>query len=548
MRNMLACLLTTFAVTSACSAAVPAAKPLAPNAPKLIVVISVDQFSADLFDEYRPHFTGGLARLASGVAFRNGYQGHAATETCPGHSTILTGDRPARTGIIANAWFDQSQARSDKSVYCAEDERVPGSSSSSYTVSPLHLRVPTLGERLKAVSPASRSVAVAGKDRAAVMMSGQRPDQRWYWDGTKYSTDLAGVATPRAVTAVNAAVATLLAAPADPLAPPPLCIAKAKVIPVEGGGKPVGAGAFARAAGDVKSFRSSPQFDGATLALAAGLIGEMKLGQGAETDLIAIGASATDYVGHSYGTEGQEMCLQLLSLDRDLGDFFAQLDRQGLDYAVVLTADHGGNDIPEREREAGIAGAARVDPALSPGQLGKVIAAKLGLAGPVLVGDSPFGDVHFDKALTAANRKRVEVAAIALYRAHPQVEAVFTHAQLKRTPLPRVTPDRWTVIERARASFDDHRSGDLVVLLKPRVTPIADTKNYVATHGSAWDYDRRVPILFWHKGFTPIASDAAIETIDIAPTLAAWIGLPIQTGAMDGTCLAVVSGISCPAR
>jgi hypothetical protein len=62
--------------------------------PKLIVAISVDQFSADLFDEYRASLTGGLARLAAGAAFRNGYQGHAATETCPGHSTILTGGPP----------------------------------------------------------------------------------------------------------------------------------------------------------------------------------------------------------------------------------------------------------------------------------------------------------------------------------------------------------------------------------------------------------------------------------------------------------------------
>ena len=548
MRKITACLLTTLAVTSACSAAVPAAKTLVPNAPKLVVVISVDQFSADLFDEYRASFTGGLARLAGGTAFRNGYQGHAATETCPGHSTILTGDRPARTGIIANAWFDQSQARSDKSVYCAEDERVPGSSSSSYTVSPLHLRVPTLGERLKAASPASRSVAVAGKDRAAVMMSGQRPDQRWYWDGKRYSSDLRGVPLPRSVIAINSTVARLIETLADPLEPPPLCSAKAKVVPVEGGGQPVGGGAFARAAGDAKGFRASPQFDGATLALAAGLIGEMKLGQGAATDLIAIGASATDYVGHSYGTEGQEMCLQLLSLDRDLGDFFAQLDRQGLDYAVLLTADHGGNDIPEREREAGITGASRVDPALSPGQMGKIIAAKLGLAGPILVGDSPFGDVYFDKALAPANRKRAEAEALALYRKHPQVEAVLSHAQLKRTPLPRTAPDRWTVIERARASFDDRRSGDLVVLLKPRITPIADTRNYVATHGSAWDYDRRVPILIWRKGMAPVPSDAPVETIDIAPTLAALIGLPIQIGAMDGKCLAGVPGISCPAR
>jgi len=47
------------------------------------VAIAVDQFSADVFAEYRQHFTGGLARLANGVVFPSGYQSHAATETCP---------------------------------------------------------------------------------------------------------------------------------------------------------------------------------------------------------------------------------------------------------------------------------------------------------------------------------------------------------------------------------------------------------------------------------------------------------------------------------
>src|ERR1700755_1341692 len=70
-----------------------------PAPPKLLVVISIDQFSADLWDEERPQFTGGVARLASGIVFHNGYQSHAATETCPGHSTLLTGDHPATTGI-----------------------------------------------------------------------------------------------------------------------------------------------------------------------------------------------------------------------------------------------------------------------------------------------------------------------------------------------------------------------------------------------------------------------------------------------------------------
>src|SRR3954465_9070635 len=90
-----------------------------PTPPKLVVVISVDQFSANLFDEYRPQWTLGLARLAGGTGFPNGSQSHAATETRPAPSTSLTGDHPSRTGIISNAWIDQKVGRADVSVYCA---------------------------------------------------------------------------------------------------------------------------------------------------------------------------------------------------------------------------------------------------------------------------------------------------------------------------------------------------------------------------------------------------------------------------------------------
>src|SRR6266480_544183 len=105
------------AAVSAASEAQSAAQSAA--RPRIIVAISVDEFSADLFTEYRPLFKAGLHRLQSGVVFPGGYQSHAATETCPGHSTILTGSRPARTGIIANEWYDQSLSRADKKVYCS---------------------------------------------------------------------------------------------------------------------------------------------------------------------------------------------------------------------------------------------------------------------------------------------------------------------------------------------------------------------------------------------------------------------------------------------
>ena len=193
----------------------------------MVVVISVDQLSADLFDEYRPQFTGGLARLASGTAFRNGYQAHAATETCPGHSTILTGSHPTHTGIIANTWVDQSVQRSDKTVYCAEDERVAGSSTTSYTVSPFHLRAQTLGDILKQRSPQSLNVAVAGKDRAAVMMGGHECRSALVsGDGRKFASDNKSAAVPATIAKANAALAASLAVAREPLPLPPSCQAQ----------------------------------------------------------------------------------------------------------------------------------------------------------------------------------------------------------------------------------------------------------------------------------------------------------------------------------
>ena len=145
--------------------AVPALAAAPP--PKLIVAIAVDQFSANLFEQYRPTFSGGLARLSEGVVFANGYQSHAATETCPGHSTLLSGRHPSATGIIANDWW----APDGRKVYCVDDATmtVPGRSAGR---GPANLKVTTLGEWLRAADPASRTVAVSGKDRAAIMMAG----------------------------------------------------------------------------------------------------------------------------------------------------------------------------------------------------------------------------------------------------------------------------------------------------------------------------------------------------------------------------------------
>ncbi|MFN9378321.1 MAG: alkaline phosphatase family protein [Novosphingobium sp.] len=527
-------------------AAASPAEPAAETArPQLVLAVSIDQLSSDLFAQYREHFTGGFARLLSGAVFPSGFQSHAATETCPGHSTILTGARPARSGIIANNWFNPAIARADKKIYCSEDLSDPASTSGNPVVSANLLKVPTLGELMKAANPTTRNVAVSAKDRAVVMMGGHKIDAGYWWKGSSFTTFKGRELTPAAQRA-NAAASALLAKGAPALKAPAWCGPRDQAVAIGNG--TVGTYRFALPKGakpDV--LRVSPRMDAATVDLALGLVDELKLGQGAAPDVLSVSLSASDYIGHAVGTEGVEMCIQMAELDSNLGRLFAALDKRKIDYLVVLTADHGGHDAPERLRQQAMPGASRADKALMPAALGAEITRRTGIAapqGPLIYGDGPFGDMYVNAAVTGAAKTRVVNELLNLTRNHPQVTAVFTAAELAATPVPAGNPQDWTIKERARASFMAERSGDGVVVLNRAVTPIPEPVlgAYVATHGSVWDYDRRVPTLFRRKGLTGCEPPNPVETVDIAPTLAAVIGLRLDDGAFDGHCLDLDAG------
>lgn len=520
-------------------------EPAQPAPPRLILAVSIDQLSSDLFAQYRERFTDGFARLLTGGVFPSGYQSHAATETCPGHSTILTGAHPARNGIIANNWFNPAIARAEKKIYCSEDLSDPASTPSNPVVSANLLKVPTLGELMKAAHPGTRNVAVSAKDRAVVMMGGHKIDAGYWWKGSAFTTFKGRELAPSAQRA-NAAAAALLAKGAPALKAPAWCAPRDRAVAIGAGS--VGTYRFALpkgARGDL--LRASPRMDAATVDLALGLVDELKLGQGAVPDLLSVSLSASDYIGHALGTEGVEMCIQMTELDRSLGRLFAALDQRKIDYMVVLTADHGGHDAPERLRMQAMPGATRADRALAPAALGAELSRRTGITpaqGPLIYGDGPFGDMYVNAGVTGADRGRVVAELVKLTRNHPQVAAVFTAAELAATPMPAGNPQDWSIKDRARASFVADRSGDVVVLLNRAVTPISDPVPgaYVATHGSVWDYDRRVPMLFWRKGMTGFEQPNPVETVDIAPTLASVIGLRLDDGAFDGRCLDLDAG------
>jgi predicted AlkP superfamily pyrophosphatase or phosphodiesterase len=523
------------------------ATPPAPIKPKLIVAISIDQLSSDLFNEYRARYRFGLKRLAQGAVFPAGYQSHAASETCPGHSTILTGSRPARNGIIANNWMNPKSVRigkdgkTDFGIYCSEDARAPGSNSSQYVVSPVLLKTPTLGDRMKAADARSQSVSVSGKDRAAVMLGGPKADLTLWWDGKGFTSYVGRESTyPSGLASINARAVTAIAKPA-PVKLPSECAGHMREVSISptasvGTLKP-------RKPGDARALRGTSIFDALTMDLALSAMAERKLGRSEATDVLAIGLSATDYIGHGYGTSGAEMCENIMALDVTLGRLFTALDKSRVPYAVVLTADHGGHDLPERNVENGLPAAQRVDVALSPQNIGKDLAKEFNLAQSAIVGDAPFGDLYLSDSIPAQQRLAVRTAAIAKYRAHPQVEAVFSRDELIAATPPSGQPENWSLISRAKASFDAERSGDFVVFLKPYVTPIPNTSlGYVATHGSPWGYDRRVPILFWWNGIAPFEQPNGIETVDILPTVASLIGLAVPPAEIDGRCVDILAG------
>lgn len=538
------------ALAAALAAAVAFAMPAAaapPPQPKLIVAISMDQFSAAVFAQNRQRFTSGLRRLTEGAVFPNGFQSHAATETCPGHSTLMTGRHPAGTGIISNVWRD---AATDADVYCVYDPSGPVPGRPKDPRGPANLKVSTLGEWLKAADPRSRNFAVSGKDRAAITMAGHNPDGVFWWDdengfttyvpaGTDAAERLAPVAGFNAALAARWAKAapqwTVLDKSCNRLAETRRYGALDLQSQVPPAGFTPPKGPAVRTDDMFKRwFRASPLFDETTLELAAGLIDRFHLGSGPAPDVLSVSLSGTDYVGHRYGNQGPEMCDHLAHVDRALGRFLDRLQALKVPVVVVLSADHGSVDAAERVADRGVP-AVRIDAGAVVKAVNAQLRAELGLGADPLNGDGyVVGPAGADPAL----KTRVVARAVELLRQRPEVAAAFSRDEALAT---RVPPGRaveeLSLLERVAESTDAARSPDINVVFQPYAS-FGRPKAYgdsIAGHGSAWNYDRRVPIVFWWPGADGFEQSLPVETVDIAPTLAALVG--VKTPQVDGRCL-----------
>ena len=532
--------------------------------PKLVILISVDQFSADLFNSFRSQYRAGLKQLAQGIVYSNAFHAHGVTETCAGHAVIASGRHPNATGIIANQWFDQAGS---VNRYCTDDGvHAAARATRKLGVGPGLLEVSTLGDWLKAASPSSRVFSVAGKDRSAIMMGGHKPDGAFWFDGKK-GFDSWG-ATVEDATRRLSPLAALNIKLARQLAAPPAewtylrkdCRLREANIPLAGG-KTLHAHLPPDAPSAVPGMPAAPAgralapyaYDSITVDAALSLIDSEKLGRSASTDLLAVGLSGTDLVGHAYGTQGPEMCDQMARVDEQIGRLIQRVEALRIPFVVALTADHGGSDMSERLALRGYEDAGRLDGGAFLAELNASVRKAVGIdwdaLRPAFFDPTQLGIMGRDgKTLTdAALKRRIADAAVARAIELPGIAGAWTgEALAARKVDPRTSPDLLSVADRMALSFYPQRSGDILLMTDPLKTPAPPMPGlFMMGHSGPSDFNRRVPILFWRPGVAPQERALPVEVVDLASTLAALIGIT-PTDAVDGKCLEITElSINC---
>ncbi|RKX28450.1 MAG: hypothetical protein DRP71_17370 [Verrucomicrobia bacterium] len=87
------------------------------------------------------------------------------------------------------------------------------------------------------------------------------------------------------------------------------------------------------------------------------------------------------------------------------------------------------------------------------------------------------------------------------------------------------------LLRAALNNYNPKRSGDVLVLFQSHYF-VNDFHGEImaANHGGAWNYDTFVPIIFAGCGLNPVEVYRRVETVDIARTLAAWMGIKPPSG------------------
>lgn len=535
--------------------------------PKLIVQITVDQLRADLIERFSTGFSEGGFRLlmTQGTWFRNAEHRHANTETVVGHTTLSTGADPAVHGLIGNNYLDThlpppaptKSDTEDKGIvldvsdalhFATQDPHSPlvfpdGSHSSPKDGrSPRDLLVTTIGDEIRlSRGEAAKIFGVSMKDRAAIGATGHAGTAYWYnTDASTFLSSLFYLAdypqwvhdwTMRQLPARYAGSGWELLYPEANYA-----FADYDDQPWEkdypGWGivfadhlYPDTSNAYYQA-----FLETSPAADELTLSFAKAMIAGEQLGEDEVTDYLAISLNSVDYIGHTFGPSSLEAEDNLKRLDAQLADFFAHLDEAvGLgNILLVLSADHGATEVPDYMN-------ARIGTNLQLFDYDQVeqapavqkFKALYGISDPISHYTSPW--IYIDHALlqsAGADPAKAKALIATTLRSLPGLAWVFEKERIALENLPDTHLGRAVT-----ANFLPSRSGDLYPILSPGwFMKDPDPLAGASQHGSPYAYDRHVPVFFMGPNIPPQTVHRKIQTVDVAPTIAAYARTRLPSG------------------
>lgn len=500
--------------------------------PKLVVGIIVDQMRYDfLFRYWDKYSDSGFKKLVSeGFLCRNVHYNYIPTYTGPGHAAIYTGSTPSVNGIVSNDWYDRA---SGKNIYCTDDSTVMGIGASG-KMSPRNLFVTTMTDELRlATGKLGKVMGISLKDRGAILPAGHMANAAYWFSGVSgnwISSSYYMMNLPAWVNDFNnkKLQEQYLSKPWETLRPineytESIIDNNVYEEPFQTELKPVfphNLPAIHKA--DVELLKRTPFGNTMTKEFAMAAMKGEDLGRRNTTDFLCISFSSTDYIGHQFGIDAIETQDTYMRLDKDLAELLTFLEsRVGKkDLLVFLTSDHGaahnaaylkGQKIP-----AGV---------IDGNKLGKQLEAHLNSVFGTGKYISAFSshDIYLDDAAFKTGKvtkKEIENTIKIYIKETEGITEVYSADELFNIG------DNSSLSMLSRGAHP-LRKADIYFVMKPNWM---DYNERGTTHGSGYDYDTHVPLLFW-GGKIPHGSSVQYHSItDIAPTVCTYMNIPFPNG------------------
>lgn len=494
---------------------------------KLVVFLVIDQLHQDHLSIYRdyllPPDKGGFRLLAErGKEHTRAFLDHYPAHTASGHATLSTGALPSVHGVVGNRWVHPGERIAKEA---GTDRNYPLIQGKTAGFSPVTLMAPTIGDTfLRATGGASKIASVSVKNRVATLTAGRAAETALWLDMGSGNWTTSRYYAPDGKLSEYVEKWNQDHHPDQQF---PLTWAP-RFLPELGKPASIRDGSLRSGyAGDYMSFGDhfphvldggqkqpskdyytawshTPDAVQATFELALQTLDHYDMGRDNVPDILFVGISGMDKIGHIFGPDAPESFEMLMEIDHSLADFFSRLDQKvGLENCMIaLTSDHGSQPLVEYLQELGTDSRTILLAELK-SRLRRRLEQRWSPEQFLLV----FSDPHV-WLKPAPGFESERPAMVAELKAELEsLEGV--HSALDREALLKGEYRPGTYEEIVARSIYAKRSGDLMVIPQPN-TWVGFRGPGGTNHGSPWNYDRHVPLLLY--GW-PGASGEEIRTV-----------------------------------